>query len=203
MNTAAVSRSRVEKLWLSPVVTTERHLVLMCCMCTGHIQDARSRYFGHLLTLPPKQAASEACIFLNMHGALGPPNGCQWPPGLSPVELCATLMRRNGHQGHSQPHSHNHEHSHAQQAHAQARSNHPHSLVHAQAHHAQLQAAQQQMLGMPSGMPEPPIHMMSQAELQAHAQGYAQAQAHAQQIVHQAGGLATLRGVQLPSGQLV
>ena len=174
------------------------------CGDTGHTQDARSRYFGHLLTLPPKQASAEACIFLNMHGELGPPGG-RWPPGLSPVELCTTLMHRNGHQGHSglqePPH-----------ARGNAPQNPPHQIaMHAQAHHVQLQSTGQQMHGMPPPhqMQELPLQAQvmsrnqAQLRMQAHAQGYVQARAQAQQIGQQAERFASLHGMQLPSGQLI
>jgi hypothetical protein len=58
------------------------------------MQDATSWYFAHLLALPPAEAAAEACAFLQQHGELGPAHGHLWPPGLSPSELCATIMRR-------------------------------------------------------------------------------------------------------------
>lgn len=70
-------------------------------VCAGMMQVATARYFAHLAALPASEASTEACVFLQTHGELGPGPGLLWPPGLSPSELCATIMRRG-----QQPSSH-------------------------------------------------------------------------------------------------
>jgi pentatricopeptide repeat protein len=198
------------------------------CGDAVHIQDSRSRYFSHLLALPQKQFGSEACIFLNMHGNLAPGEGYQWPPGLSPVQLCVALMRRNGHQPHGQVQSTAMLHEHVQlQAHHQSHGPRP---QHKNLSHAQLRGlAPAQTLHDPmqayqlQGFHHPQLHgvlpntqhiadpqmrlthaqQQQQAQCQAptHVQGYAHMHAQAQQIMQQAAQLASLHALNKAPGQ--